>query len=87
MVDQPMGGLSSVLADAEGATAKEIALSTGGPTGGSRASQDAVRKQLLADADEAGGVYQCWRCGEATRNPANMHFGHRNVPTSEGGNL
>ncbi|MEV4319119.1 RHS repeat-associated core domain-containing protein [Actinocrispum sp. NPDC049592] len=84
---QPMGGNGRVLADAEGATAKEIAMSTGGPTGGSRAGQGAVRDQLLAEADDAGGTYTCWRCGQTTQNPANMHLGHRNVPTSRGGNL
>ncbi|MFL6077245.1 MAG: RHS repeat-associated core domain-containing protein [Mycobacteriales bacterium] len=84
---QPIGGGGRVLADAEGATPKEIALSSGGPTGGSRAGQDAVRNRLIAEADESGGDYTCWRCGQTSRNPDNMHVGHRNVPTSEGGNL
>jgi RHS repeat-associated protein len=84
---QPMGGGGRVLSDGEGATAKEIALSTGPTVPGSRAGQDAVRQQLLAEADEAGGVYTCWRCGQTTRNPDNVQVGHRNVPTSQGGNL
>lgn len=84
---QPRGGGGRVLKDAEGATPREIALSAGGPTGGSRTGQDAVRQQLIAEADEAGGVYTCWRCGQASGNAANMHMGHRNIPTSQGGNL
>jgi RHS repeat-associated protein len=84
---QPMGGGGRILSDGEGATAKEIALSTGPTVPGSRAGQDAVRQQLLAEADEAGGVYTCWRCGQTTRNPDNVQVGHRNVPTAEGGNL
>ncbi|WP_079072264.1 RHS repeat-associated core domain-containing protein [Streptomyces canus] len=84
---QPMGGGGRVLSDGEGATAREIALSTGPTVPGSRAGQDAVRQQLLAEADEAGGVYTCWRCGQTTRNPDNVQVGHRNVPTAEGGNL
>lgn len=84
---QPMGGGGVILRDAEGASPAEIAASTGGPTGGSRAGQDAVRQALLDEADDAGGLYRCWRCGQTTRNPDNMHVGHRNVPTSKGGNL
>jgi RHS repeat-associated protein len=84
---QPQGGAGVVLRDAEGATAAEVAASTGGPTGGSRAGQQTVRQQLIDEADQAGGVYKCWRCGQTSENPANMHLGHRNVPTSRGGNL
>ncbi|MFE1957832.1 RHS repeat-associated core domain-containing protein [Streptomyces sp. NPDC059479] len=84
---QPMGGNGRILADGEGATAREIALSTGPTVPGSRVGQDAVRRQLLAEADDAGGTYTCWRCGQTTRNPDNVQVGHRNVPTAQGGNL
>src|SRR5262249_23492058 len=67
-----------------GSSAADIAASVGGPTGGSRAGQSAIRQELL---DEAGDVFTCWRCGMETRNPSNVHLGHRNVPTSLGGNL
>ncbi len=43
-------------------------------------------KEELA-VDEAKGKYTCWRCGKESTNPKNMHLGHRNVPTSKGGNL
>jgi RHS repeat-associated protein len=84
---QPTGGAGAVLRDAQGATAQEVAASTGGPTGGSRAGQGAVRQALIDEADQQGGLYRCWRCGQTTRNPSNVHLGHRNVPTSRGGNL
>jgi hypothetical protein len=42
------------------------------------------RQNLL---DQNGPPYTCWRCGQQSNNPANMHLGHRNVPTSKGGNL
>ncbi|UVS78199.1 SpvB/TcaC N-terminal domain-containing protein [Actinokineospora sp. UTMC 2448] len=84
---QPMGGAGQVLRDGQGATAAEIAASTGGPTGGSRAGQQAVRNALIDEADQAGGPYVCWRCNQTSTNPSNMHLGHRNVPTSRGGNL
>jgi len=45
---------------------------------------------LIADAtDSTTGVFSgtCWRCGQTTTNPDNMHLGHRNTPTSRGGNL
>ena len=74
-----------VLRDGEGATPEQIAASTGGPTGGSRQGQSAARQRLLDDAGD--GPYTCWRCGQQTNNPANLHLGHRNVPTSHGGNL
>jgi hypothetical protein len=74
----------TVLHDGAGATKEELAASVGGPTAGSRAGQAAVRHKLL---DEADGTYTCWRCGKQSTNPANMHLGHRNVPTSKGGNL
>ena len=76
-----------VLRDGEGATASEMAASVGGPTGGVRLGQAKVRQQLLNEADAAGGVYKCWRCGAESFNPSDMHLGHRNVPTSKGGNL
>ena len=81
---QPVGGNGVVLSDGAGATRAEIAASTGGPTGGSRAGQSEVRQQLL---DDANGLYECWRCGETTADARNVHVGHRNVPASKGGNL
>ncbi|GAB3001725.1 SpvB/TcaC N-terminal domain-containing protein [Saccharothrix stipae] len=84
---QPTGGAGTVLRDGQGATAAEVAASAGGPTGGSRAGQQAVRDALIDEADQAGGIYRCWRCGQTTTNPSNVHLGHRNVPTSQGGNL
>ncbi len=77
-------GAPQVLRDGEGATPEQMANSVGGPTGGSRVGQAEVRQHLL---DQAGGTYTCWRCGMESTNPANMHLGHRNVPTSRGGNL
>lgn len=71
-----------VLQDGETSTAAQIANST--PGGGSRVGQAGVRQQLL---DEADGDYRCWRCGMETDSPGNMHLGHKNVPTSRGGNL
>jgi RHS repeat-associated protein len=73
------------LRDGERATQDEIAASRGGPTGGTRVGQSKVRQSLLDDAED--GPYVCWRCGQETSNPDNMHVGHRNVPTSQGGNL
>jgi RHS repeat-associated protein len=81
---QPKGGNGAVLRDGAGTTPTELAASTGGPTGGSRAGQAGVRKQLIEDSN---GQFTCWRCGQQTADPANMHLGHRNVPTSQGGNL
>ena len=71
-----------VLKDGEGSTAKQIADSL--VNGGSRQGQATKRAEKLA---EANGNYQCWRCGQRTENPDNMHLGHRNVPTRKGGNL
>ncbi|MFI7603715.1 polymorphic toxin-type HINT domain-containing protein [Micromonospora sp. NPDC049366] len=71
----------------DGATSspQQIASSRGRPTGGTRQGQADVRQDLL---DAAGdGPYQCWRCGERSPNPDDMHMGHINVPTSKGGNL
>jgi RHS repeat-associated protein len=84
---QPVGGGGVVLRDGAGATAAEIAASRGGPTGGTRVGQAAVRREIIEEADAAGGVYRCWRCGQTSTNPSNMHLGHRNVSTSAGGNL
>jgi RHS repeat-associated protein len=84
---QPMGGGGVVLRDAQGATAAEVAASTTGPTAGNRTGQATVRQQLIDEADAAGGPYTCWRCGQTTTNPSNVHLGHRNAPTSRGGNL
>ena len=83
---QPVGGAGVVLRDGQGATAAEIAASSGGPSGGGRVGQDAVRRELLANVPP-GEPYTCWRCGQTSTNPADMLVGHRNVPTSQGGNL
>ena len=74
-----------VRSDGAGATAAEMAASKGGPTGGSRAGQSTVRRDLIDAVED--GIYECWRCGQTSTNPANMHLGHRNVPTSKSGNL
>jgi hypothetical protein len=86
---QPMGGNGIILRDGAGATADEIAASTGGPNGGSRAGQGAVRDQLIQDWQQQnpGQPFRCWRCGATSTNPADFHVEHRNVPTSLGGNL
>jgi hypothetical protein len=85
--EQPMGGNGVVLRDGQGATSAEIAASQGGPTGGARVGQEAVRQRLLADARQAGNDLTCWRCGQTSTNRSDMHVGHRNVPTSQRGNL
>ncbi|MDP1915480.1 MAG: RHS repeat-associated core domain-containing protein [Myxococcales bacterium] len=84
--EQPMGGGGLVLRDGEGATAAEMAASTVGQTAGNRNGQAAVRQATL-DAVPPGEPYTCWRCGQTSTNPADMQLGHRNVPTSRGGNL
>ncbi|KAA0079619.1 sugar-binding protein [Paraburkholderia sp. T12-10] len=71
------------LQDGDGATPTEMTASRIG--GGSRAGQEACRQRLLAASTT--GVYKCWRCGHTSTNPSDMHLGHRNVPTSKGGNL
>ena len=71
------------LPDGDGATQAEMAASRIG--GGSRAGQEACRQRLLAA--NTTGIYKCWRCGHTSTNPTDMHLGHRNVPTSKGGNL
>src|SRR5262249_26384110 len=73
-----------VLRDAEGATPEQLANSVGGTTAGSRQGQAQARQELI---ERAEGEYKCWRCGQHSSNPANMHLGHRNVPVSKGGNL
>ena len=85
--EQPRGGNGVVLRDGQGATPAEIAASRGGATGGSRAGQDVVRQQLLDQVRQSGEELQCWRCGQTTTNPDDLHVGHRNVPKSQGGNL
>ena len=70
------------LKDGEGASAADIAASK--VNGGSRSGQSTCRKKLL---DKSKGVYTCWRCGQTSTNPDDMHLGHKNVPTSKGGNL
>jgi RHS repeat-associated protein len=90
---QGSGGNGTVLRDGSGATPAEMAASQGGPTGGMRGSaQKQARLNRLAEVESQhtgdGAVqYPCWRCGQTTINPDNMHLGHRNVPTSKGGNL
>ncbi|TCW75947.1 type IV secretion protein Rhs [Burkholderia sp. SRS-46] len=74
---------TSALRDGTGASAADMAASVVG--GGSRSGQDTARKRLLAAV--TGGVYTCWRCGQTSTNPDDMHLGHKNVPTSKGGNL
>lgn len=91
--EQPIGGNGIVLRDGEGATPAEIAASRGGSTGGLRGTaQQNARAERLAQVQAQhtgpGPVrYRCWRCGQTTTNPDNVHLGHRNVPTSQGGNL
>jgi RHS repeat-associated protein len=86
---QPMGGDGIILRDGAGATPAEMEASSGGPTGGSRAGQDTVRTELIQDwqAQNPGQPFRCWRCGATSMDPADFHVGHRNVPTSMGGNL
>ncbi len=85
---QPRGGKGIVLRDAEGATAAEIAASSGGETAGIRGPKSiSIREQLKAQQMKESGEMTCWRCGQTTTNPANIHLGHRNVPVSRGGNL
>ncbi|WP_175811358.1 RHS repeat-associated core domain-containing protein [Burkholderia contaminans] len=69
--------------DGTGASAADMAASKVG--GGSRSGQEKARNDLLAA--NPSGVYTCWRCGQTSTNPADMHLGHKNVPTSKGGNL
>ncbi len=86
--DQPTGGNGKVLNDGEGATPAEQAASQGGPAGGTRDGQPAARASLVQDATDQNGNFEgkCWRCGAISDDPADFHFGHRNSPTSTGGN-
>ncbi|MFO0725316.1 MAG: RHS repeat-associated core domain-containing protein [Myxococcota bacterium] len=84
--EQLRGGSGLVLRDAAGATPAEVAASKAGPTSGSRLGQSKVRQNLL-DQIAPGQPYVCWRCGQTSMNASDMHLGHRNVPTSDGGNL
>ena len=63
LTPQPVGGNRVMFRGGDGATPAEIAASTGGPVGGPRVGQSAVRQTLLGEAD---GVSQCWRCGGLT---------------------
>ncbi|WP_242208277.1 MULTISPECIES: RHS repeat-associated core domain-containing protein [unclassified Pseudomonas] len=72
------------LKDGAGASPQDIAASKVG--GGSRKGQGACRKKLI-DKSKPVGVYKCWRCGHTSTNPDDMHLGHKNVATSNGGNL
>ncbi|WP_167375394.1 RHS repeat-associated core domain-containing protein [Burkholderia metallica] len=74
---------SFALPDGDGATNEKMAASRIG--GGSRAGQAACRERLLAT--NKTGIYKCWRCGQTSTNPNDMHLGHRNVATANGGNL
>jgi len=85
--EMPRGGNGTVLRDGAGATPEEMVASRGGPTGGSRAGQADRRTQMLQETQDAGGPFECWRCGQTSTNPDNMHVGHRNVATADGGNL
>jgi RHS repeat-associated protein len=83
---QPVGGAGIVLRDTEGATAAEIEASKVGPTAGKRVGGARLRQELIDEATEKGDL-RCWRCGQTTTNPSNLHVGHRNVPRSGGGNM
>ena len=61
----------------------EMDASVGGPSA-RQGTTRALRDKLI---EEAEGNLVCWRCGQTTSNPANMHAGHRNKARSEGGNL
>lgn len=69
--------------DGDGATADEIAASK--VNGGHRRGQSACREKMLEQKPVGG--YPCWRCGQTSTNPDDMHLGHKNVPTAKGGNL
>ncbi|WP_354335502.1 RHS repeat-associated core domain-containing protein, partial [Undibacterium sp. GrIS 1.2] len=74
------------LKDGAGASPSDITASKIG--GGTRVGQQACRDKLLKDAkNNNGGIYKCWRCGHTSKNASDMHLGHKNVPTSKGGNL
>jgi RHS repeat-associated protein len=72
------------LKDGDGASPQDIAASKAG--GGDRKGQSSCRKKLVKKSKPVG-VYKCWRCGHTSTNPDDMHLGHKNVPTSKGGNL
>lgn len=69
--------------DGDGATADEIAASK--VSGGHRRGQSSCREKMLEQKPVGG--YPCWRCGQTSTNPEDMHLGHKNVPTAKGGNL
>ncbi|MES2264686.1 MAG: RHS repeat-associated core domain-containing protein [Pseudomonadota bacterium] len=74
------------LRDGAGASPKDIAASKLG--GGTRKGQDACREKTFEKTSKKNnGIYKCWRCGHTSTNPNDMHLGHKNVPTSKGGNL
>ena len=74
------------LQDGTGATPADIAASKVG--GGNRKGQPACRDKHLKEHDtNNNGRYICWRCKHSSTNPADMHLGHKIVPTSKGGNL
>ncbi|MBX8553942.1 RHS repeat-associated core domain-containing protein, partial [Pseudomonas cichorii] len=75
---------TQALRDGAGASAADLTASK--VRGGTRSGQSACRKKLIEKAKPTG-VYTCWRCGHSSTNPDDMHLGHKNVPTSKGGNL
>jgi len=90
--EQPRGGGGVILKTGEGATPAELAASQGGATAFKRGSaQRAARVRELEKVEQASTdpdpEYTCWRCGQTSTNPDDMHLGHRNVPASKGGNL
>ncbi|GGR17572.1 hypothetical protein GCM10010251_36920 [Streptomyces aurantiogriseus] len=76
-----------ILRDGEIASPAQMAASSGGPTAGKRVPSS-IRNQMVRKAQaENDSVLTCWRCGQTTKNPANVQIGHVNVPRSKGGNL
>lgn len=72
--------------DGDGASADELAASSGGPTAGQRVTP-ADRKRILDRDRGADGRLTCWRCGWQSENESDFDIGHKNVPRSKGGNL
>ncbi|MFJ3235917.1 polymorphic toxin-type HINT domain-containing protein [Streptomyces sp. NPDC086787] len=68
----------------DGETSSPTQITNSMPGGGTRVGQAQVRQQLI---DAANGDFQCWRCGMRSTNQRDMHLGHKNIPTSKGGNL
>jgi RHS repeat-associated protein len=85
--EQPTGGNGRVLSDGEGAAPQEVAASKSGPNAGTRVGQQALRKEMVSETAKSGKPFKCWRCGQTSTDPKDMHVGHRNVPRSSGGNI